>query len=89
MGRLPVYLYDDVPWLPYQGTRIALSTFGYMGQMNFLDAVFQQLLHANSSEVAEKLQQLQRVRSYFTFEGVLQQIDGDLSTYCLLAAALT
>lgn len=66
-----------MPWLPYENTRIALSTFGYMGQMDRLEAVFQQLLQANSSQVAEKLQQLQRVRPYFTFEGVLQQIDGE------------
>ena len=80
MGRLPVYLYDDVPWLPYQNTPIALSTFGYMGQMNHLDELFQQLLQVNSSEVAEKMLQLQRVQPYFTFEGVMQQIDGD--TFC-------
>ena len=28
MGRVPVFLWDDVPWIPYQGTDISIEHFG-------------------------------------------------------------
>lgn len=30
-GRIPVYLYDDSSWLPYEGTNISLTHFGLAG----------------------------------------------------------
>ena len=29
MGRIPVFLWDDVPWIPYQGSEISIEHFGY------------------------------------------------------------
>jgi hypothetical protein len=29
MGRVPVFLWDDVPWIPYQGTAASVEHFGF------------------------------------------------------------
>ncbi len=28
IGRIPIYMYDDIAWLPYKGTNISLENFG-------------------------------------------------------------
>ena len=30
MGRIPVYLYDDYPWVPYQGTPAGCDNLGFV-----------------------------------------------------------
>ena len=75
MGRIPVYMYDDVKWLPYQNTNISFSTFGFIGRMDYVRWLYTQLIHANSSQFEDKMEQVRRVRPYYTYEGVLQQID--------------
>jgi hypothetical protein len=32
IGRIPAYLYDDIPWIPYEGTNASIETFGFIGQ---------------------------------------------------------
>ena len=34
MGRVPVFLWDDVPWIPYQGTSVSVETFGLQCGLN-------------------------------------------------------
>ena len=28
IGRVPVMLYDDIPWLPYKGSKYSVENFG-------------------------------------------------------------
>lgn len=28
MGRIPVFLYSDLPWIPYMNSNISIETFG-------------------------------------------------------------
>ena len=75
IGRIPVYLYDDMKWLPYQDTNISLSTFGFIGRMNYMGRLYLHLLRTNSSHFEDMLVQVRKVRQYYTYSGVLQQID--------------
>ena len=75
MGRIPVYIFDDVKWLPYQNTNISFSTFGFIGRMDYMRRLYMQLIHANSSQFNDLMEQVRRVRPFYTYEGVLQQID--------------
>lgn len=75
MGRIPVYMYDDAKWLPYQNTNISFSTFGFIGRMDYMRRLYWLMVRANNSQFEEKMEQVRRVRQYYTYEGVLQQID--------------
>ena len=75
MGRVPVYLYDDVPWLPYENTNISFSSFGFIGRMRYLNRLFFRLLSMKNKKFQEMVDQVREVRKFYTYEGVLQQID--------------
>lgn len=51
MGRIPVLLYNDVAWLPYEGTEIAFDTFGYIGRIRQLNSLVQKLKSASLADV--------------------------------------
>ena len=34
MNRLPVFVYDDYPWIPYNGTAISAETFGFVAGLH-------------------------------------------------------
>jgi hypothetical protein len=75
IGRVPVYLYDDVPWLPYEGTNISLSTFGYSGRMGNLMQLAKQLKSVDEKEYQEKLRRVKEVRTHYTYKGLIQQLE--------------
>jgi hypothetical protein len=34
MGRIPVFLFDDLPWIPYNGTNMSADSFGFVGGLS-------------------------------------------------------
>lgn len=79
MGRMPVFLYDDVPWIPYHDTNISAETFGLVAQKSNDGAdTLSVAMHAIKSmpdvEYRAKLQHLLAVRSHYTYRGVFRQI---------------
>lgn len=78
MGRVPVFLYDDVPWTPYQGSNISIETYGFLGGYQSKEhnlAALVEKLHAVSEEEYQRLlEQVYAMRPFFTYEGVLRQI---------------
>ena len=79
MGRMPVFLYDDVPWIPFQNTNISATTFGLVGQrsesgQNTLADVMHSIKNMTDVEYRAKLKQLHAVRSHYTYRGVFRQI---------------
>jgi len=76
MGKLPVYLYSDVPWLPYQGSNASVYELGFVGKAGHLDELLQELVAASTNEalLREKLEKVRRARTHYTMEGVLSQI---------------
>ena len=53
--RIPVYIYDDHPWLPYEGTNLSISSFGFSGQMGRLQQTAKALKHAGASDAQVSL----------------------------------
>jgi len=76
MGRVPVYIYDDRPWLPYDypGSTISLNRLGYMGQLGSLPHLVHTLKAVSNATLLQKLAEVKRARRFYTMEGVLEQI---------------
>eukprot|EP01041_Mallomonas_annulata_P014327 gene14327-30500_t len=81
IGRIPVYLYDDVPWIPYAGTNVSVEAFGLIGQMGNMVGLVSQLVSVSRSEldVVHRLEMVRQANEYYTYEGVLKQIELFLS----------
>ena len=75
IGRIPVYIYDDASWLPYEGTELALSTFGFSGRMGFLSKVVSVMKNLSDADYYERMRKLKEVREHFTYAGVISQIE--------------
>ena len=80
LGRVPVYLYDDVPWVPYEGTNLSLASFGFAGQMGRLRATAKAMKRAAESadEFRALLGNVKRARAHYTYGGVMRQIEAFL-----------
>ena len=76
MGRVPVYIYDDRPWLPYDypGSPISLNRLGYMGQLGSLSHLVHTLKAVSNTTLFQKLDAVKEARHYYTMAGVLEQI---------------
>lgn len=81
MGRIPIYLWDDSEWLPYKDTNISVTEFGFSGQMRHLGDVGNAVhkLLQDKATIKKFLDKVHAVRYYYTYEGVLDQIDQFLS----------
>lgn len=74
LGRLPVLLYDDVPWIPYMGTNASIQAFGFAGQSGHLGQMVDKLLSVTSTDLATRLEAVKKAREHYTYDGVLRQI---------------
>jgi hypothetical protein len=78
MGRMPVFMFDDMPWLPYARTNISAETFGFVarvsGDGNTLPETLSALHNTTDVEYRHKLANLLYVRSHYTYRGVFRQI---------------
>jgi len=74
IGRVPVYLYDDAPWLPYEGSIASAASIGFVGQLGNLRTLLEQLKKVNNDTLAGKLRAVEAARKMYTMEGVLDQI---------------
>ena len=39
IGRIPIYIYDDIPWIPYENTPYDLSNIGYIIKIKHIKCV--------------------------------------------------
>jgi hypothetical protein len=76
MGRIPVYLYAKLAWIPYSGTSADLRRIAFVGGQLELDDLGDKLAIAasNSTFVESALQHIVEHRELFTYNGVLKQI---------------
>mmetsp|Transcript_8300 Transcript_8300/g.8458 ORF Transcript_8300/g.8458 Transcript_8300/m.8458 type:complete len:372 (+) Transcript_8300:148-1263(+) len=74
IGRLPIYIYSDIPWVPYRDTSIDYNNFGYVCNVNDLDETVKKMLNCTPVEVQRMLHRVKDVREYYTYEGVMKQI---------------
>ena len=75
VGRIPVYMYDDLPWLPYKGTELDFSKFGFIGKMGSLQKVVSNMNTISSEEFENMMQSLATARIHYTYIGVIKQIE--------------
>ena len=81
-GRIPIYLYDDYEWLPYRGTNISFNSLGYglsIDGMNVTQSIWlaQEIasLVKDPIRIEKMLLSVQSVRPYYTYDGVMKQIE--------------
>ena len=76
IGRIPVYLYDDIPWIPYAGTNISIESFGYFAGPSDSDRVARRMRldSQNGTELNRMLVNVRLARVHYTYEGVLAQL---------------
>jgi len=81
MGRIPIYLYSDVPWVPYAklfaGSNTTNSdTIGYTTTVGGLRSLVQDTLqHMPLQDILEQEQRIAALReSHFMPAGIMKQI---------------
>jgi hypothetical protein len=79
LGRLPVYMYDDFQWLPYEGSDAHISNFGYIGKMGQTKDLAKKLKETNNDDYDKKISKIKDIRYYYTYEGVINQIEKFIS----------
>jgi hypothetical protein len=81
MGRIPVFLYDDVPWIPYEGSDIDVHTFGFAGGLvpygnhTIIDKTIEKISKLSRAEYQQKMEALKNVRRFYTYQGVFEQFE--------------
>ena len=73
-GRIPVYLYDDFPWVPYAGSAAAVDRLGLAGRAGDAAALVRAMGSMGAVEVAQRLRAVRAARYWYTYEGVMRQI---------------
>lgn len=89
IGRIPVFLWDDVPWIPYQGTNLSVEHIGFSRGLKptrkttpsgeekelTLEGLVEELHDLSEQEYKHKLTKLHAARWHFTYPGVIHQIE--------------
>ena len=73
MGRVPVYIYSDTAWLPYE--RLFRRSLGYVANLAELPALLISLRNTSNGELERRERMAARVRrTHYTLDGVMEQI---------------
>jgi hypothetical protein len=79
IGRVPAFLYDDVPWIPYMNSSISIDYYGFQAGLNDTTHTLSQLIHRFKSTTDEAYtilnQHVADIRIFFTYTGVMRQIE--------------
>jgi len=75
IGRIPVYLYDDHPWLPYDGSPIGPKAIGFLAKGGNLGKLAQTLTRVTNATIHDLLDRVEKARYFYTYEGVMEQIE--------------
>jgi len=79
MGRVPIFLYDDLPWIPYVGTNLSVENFGFSAGLSdekkSLVMLADSIKNLTEVEFAHKVQLVLDARFHFTYPGVVRQIE--------------
>mmetsp|Transcript_38758 Transcript_38758/g.39449 ORF Transcript_38758/g.39449 Transcript_38758/m.39449 type:complete len:127 (+) Transcript_38758:635-1015(+) len=81
MGRIPLYLYNDVPWVPYVYSEIDYYTIGLVANKQNITNLLQQLvlIGNNISLFNNYLYKVRKARRFYTYIGVIRQIEDFLN----------
>ena len=75
LGRVPVYVYLDHPWLPYEGSDISVERLGLYGSVRQIGQILRSLARMNESEVRRMESHVARAAEHYTYNGLMKQID--------------
>eukprot|EP01039_Chlorochromonas_danica_P004126 gene4126-4525_t len=79
LGRIPVFLYNDIPWIPYQGTKFSVEYYGYVAGLtskeNTLISLVKNISELSEEDYQVKLSHLHHVRQAFTYPGIFHEFD--------------
>ena len=70
LGRIPIYIYDDKPWIPYES--LFRKKIGFVATNTNVGILLHKLQN-ESIQIRENT--IRKYRSYFTYEGVMKQIE--------------
>ena len=59
----------------YIGSNISIESIGYIARLGQLDALVKRLAMVTDEEVRDKLHKVKLARYYYTYEGVMTQIE--------------
>lgn len=76
IGRLPVFLHQDLHWAPYHGTNLSTDRFGFVVGPNVteIENMVLAIKTMTDAEYAQRMDILRQVRYYYTYEGAMAQI---------------
>lgn len=76
IGSIPVYLYDDFPWIPYAGSYASISSIGMLGKKGKLQSLVKKIIQisANATKLVEMRNKVLQARPHYTIQGVIEQI---------------
>ena len=76
IGRIPVYMYDDMRWLPYIGTNASVEAFGFSSGRPFR-AMVQAMAKCikDPADFDKRMEAVKVSRKYYTYAGVMEQLE--------------
>lgn len=73
MGRVPIHVFSDTPWLPYE--QLFRERLGFASNLRGLAGLLRDLANASSDELERRERTAANMsRSHFTLHGVMDQI---------------
>jgi hypothetical protein len=72
-------MYDDVQWLPYEGSDAHIANFSYISKMGQAKDLAKQILSTRRDDYDRKISKVKDIRYYYTYEGVINQIEKFIS----------
>jgi hypothetical protein len=76
---IPIYIYDDIPWLPYQD-EISWKKISIIINVNDIDKIPELLEKISAKEITEYQINIKKlINKYFTLNGTCQYIARKLS----------
>ena len=75
IGRLPVYMYNDVSWLPYAASPADVGFFGLVGKRFHMHELANAMAQLTDADVSKRLAHVSKIRDFYTYKGVLIQLE--------------
>ena len=81
MGRIPFFVYDDIPWIPYEGTELSIHSYGFAGGLTAvynhtkIEDTVKLIATMTNESYSLKINHLKKIRKYFTYSGLFEEIE--------------
>jgi hypothetical protein len=86
LDTVPVYVWDDVEWLPYKG-ELEYSAFSVSVHVSEVDGLYHRLRDISEEAYQAMVEEGKRVRSWFLLEGMTEWLGREWSEQRALDAS--